>query len=206
MQKPPRVWIAASEAPRVLVPAAASALSRGRSSLVPLHRSTSVQGAELAGPWLLRTAVRLPRGARLAAPGEQACRWLGAVHVRWLNYLGIGAAALHEGRDVVHWASFVARGPGDVVVGPRKITSVTLTRRPNDVLLVAGTLLESAPWPLLCRALGRSEHDAAFLEASAVPATMLAKDVQPQAWAAYLRSMLHLSLALTELQDGAPVE
>lgn len=203
MTKPPRIWIAASPAARVLVP---SGTPTARGSRLPLRRSAGLQGAELAGPWLLRAAVRLPRSPYAGPAGEQACRWLGAVHMRWLHYLGIEAATLHEGRRIAHWASFVARGPGDVVVGPRKITSIAHVRRGGETLLVAGTLLEPPPWELLCRALGRPEQEAAFVDACAVSARSLAGQVQPHAWAAYLRSMLHLSLALTELQDGTPLE
>lgn len=201
MQKSPRVWIAASQVARVLVPAGThvpQASARG----VPVQRRACLQGAELAGPWLLRAAVRLPGAGSDALPGRQACLWLGAVHARWLRYLGVGSAALHQGPDVVHWASFVARRPGDVVVGPRKITTIAETRRAGETVVIAGTLLRSPPWRLLCGALGRPEQEAAFLDACAVAANALTDEVDAQAWGAYLRSMLYLALAFTELQGG----
>lgn len=203
MRKPPHVWVATSQATHVVLPAGV-APGIPRRSVVPFHLSRCTQGAELAGPWLLRAAVRVPRGEAFAAAGLEGTRWLGALHVRWLHRLGVQSAGLYEGPEVVHWASFAARRRNDVVVGSRKITSIAATPRAHDTLIVADTLVEPAPWLLLCRALGRREQEAALLDARSVAVSARAGPGAPDVWAAHLRGRLHLALALSELQDGVP--
>lgn len=203
MTKPAHLWVTTAATARVLMPG--DPVGGGAPPpVMPLRHSRAVQAAELAGPWLVRAAVRIPIAPGVVTSALQRGRWMGALHVRWLRYMGIAPATLYEGPPVAHWASFGMRLQGDVLVGPQKITSVAEVRRPDHALVVASTLLHPPPWELLCRAMGMPMHEAGVLDSLSVCASsMLARSVDAQLWAASLRRMLHLSLSFSELQQEA---
>lgn len=163
---------------------------------LPVRRRSSGGGAVLSGPWLLRALVVLPRSHVLAQHGlVAAARWYGDVHCRWLRGQGIVDAALHAGPTVDHWACFAGRGPGEVVIGERKIVGIAQTWKLERVLLSAATLISPPPWNLLCRAMRQPADDAAVLAARATSAQdCLGQPIDPQAWARSLGSALDAGL------------
>ena len=201
MAKPARLWVGTAPTPRAVVPRGLRAIAPAPREL-PVHLSWCCQAAELAGPWLLRAAVRVPLPRGVPSSSLRRSLWMGALHVRWLRHMGIAPARGYEGPPVAHWASFGARLPGDVLLGQQKITSVCEMRRGHEALLVASTLLNPTPWPLLCTALGREATEAVALDHLCVCASSaLAHTVDARAWAAGLRSMLHIALTLGDLQE-----
>ena len=163
---------------------------------VQWHRSRAMQAAELEGPWMLRVCVRLPVQPGSGVSPLLAARWLGAVHVRWLGQMGLGSAAPYKGPVLPAWAAFRARGPGDVVVGTRKVCSVAATASGGHLLLVASTLLKPPAWGVLGAALGRPKQDLLDLHDSALAASMLlGRRVDAEDWAAHLRQALQLTMA-----------
>lgn len=198
--KAPRLWVCIAPAARALVPRD-HILALPRPPLLAVRRSSCVQGAEFAGPWVLRSALRVSLEDPRALAPAQGTRWLGALHARWLGYMGVHGLSVYDGRAVRHWASFVARAPGDVMLGERKVTSVAEARGAGETLLMASTLLQQPPWPLLCRAVGAPLRDLELLDESAGTAATTLATQDPELWAAHLRRMLHLSLALRELQE-----
>lgn len=197
----PRLWVTIAPVARVRVPRDHIFLVP-RPALLPVLRSACVQGAEPAGPWVVRAGVRLPAG-ELGGQG-QGPRWLGALHARWLGYMGLPGVAVYQDPAVRHWASFVARAPGDVLLAGRKITSVADYRCGGAALVVASTLLAVPPWDLICRAVGAPQRDLHVLQEGSVAAATLLPMLDAQDWAAQLRRMLHLSLALRELLEPGP--
>lgn len=203
LSKPPRLWVCIAPAARALVPRD-HFLTLPRPPVLAVRRSCCVQGAELAGPWLLRSGVRLPLDGVHAPTSPNAGRWMGALHARWLGYMGVEGLSVYEGSPVRHWASFVARAPGDVMLGERKVTSVAAARGGSETLLMASTLLQQPPWPLLCRAVGAPLRDLELLDESAGAVASKQASLDVEAWPAQLRRMLHLALALRELlEEGA---
>lgn len=198
MTKPTHLWVIADPHPKVLV-------ARGQAPAtvvpcLPIGVSRRCRGAELLGPWLLRAAVRVPAAQTGALPDP--CAWMGALHARWLGYMGLAGVGTYQGAPVGHWAAFSTRAAGDVMVGGRKIVSLTEIRRPGETLVVASTLLRPPPWALLCRTLDRSWEEIPLLvEAATSASAELHGPVDEQRWAASLRSMLHLSLTLPQLRS-----
>lgn len=178
--------------------------------VLPVRLRASGGGAVLTGPWLLRAAVLLPTSHALASRGPAAAaRWFGDVHLRWLQAQGEGGAALHTGATVAHWACFAGRGPGEVVIGQRKIVGIAQAWRRRAILLSSGTLLSPPPWPLLCAALRRPREDADLLAAVTVSAAdCLGREADTATWADALRDALERALWQTEaVADGwAPVD
>lgn len=200
MSRRSRCWVLTSAQPRLLLPMGSGAVPGVPG--VPWHRSRAVQGAELEGPWMLRAAVRLPLGPRPSKAVVFGARWIGALHLRWLCQMGLQSAAPYAGPVQPSWAAFRARAAGDVLVGSRKVCSVSEVFGRREVLLVASTLLHPPPWATLGAALGRPDREVAELGDGALAASMLlGKRVDAAAWAASLRRLLHLSLGIRELQE-----
>lgn len=168
--------------------------------VLPLRRRSGGGGAVLTGPWLLRAAVRLPPGHVLAGRGPvAAARWFGQVHQAWLQAQGITDTRLCDGPTVGHWACFAGQGPGEVMVGDRKMVGITQTWRQRAVLLAAGTLVSTPPWHLLCTALRRPREEAGTLASVTVSAAAcLGHDVDAGAWADALRHRLERALLSAE--------
>lgn len=159
MNAPPvRWWVAAGRRQAIV-------LGRGQrdrpvASPLPVRRRASGGGAVLEGPWLLRVALRVPRDHPLAARGPVAlARWTGGVHADWLQSLGV-PAHVHAGPTSEHWACFGGRGPGEVLVGERKLVGIAQAWHRSFIILQAATLLHPVPWALLCDA---------FLQPAAAP-------------------------------------
>jgi lipoate-protein ligase A len=163
---------------------------------LPVRWRSSGGGAVLSGPWLLRALVVLPRSHALAQEGLAATAlWYGDVHRGWLHEQGIADAAFYRGPTLHHWACFAGRGPGELLVGERKIVGIAQTWKRRYVLLSAATLLAPSPWHLLCRAMGRPAADAALLSARTTSAQdCLAAPVDPLAWARGLHTALQLAM------------
>lgn len=162
---------------------------------LPVHWRITGGGAVLRGPWLLRGALRVPRGHRVLGAGPvTAARWFGQVHARWLHRMGVPLAHCHDGPAVAHWSCFAGRSPGEVLVGERKIIGIAQAWRRDVVLLTSGTLLSEVPWPLMADALGRnSPRDMQDLHRSTVDVQRCVGPMRPNAWAASL---------ITELEDA----
>lgn len=192
--KPVRIWTGIDRR---------ASLSLGRSMrrlkpipLLPVRLRITGGGAVLRGPWMLRSAVRLPREHVLLRGGPaQAARWLGGVHVTWLRRLGMTHIECYEGPVLEHWSCFSGRVPGEVVMGPQKITGIAQVWRRHDVLLTSGTLLSAVPWSLLC---GAMHHDRPLevdaLKAWAIDAQQCLGPLPPQPWAESLFATLSEAL------------
>ncbi|MGQ2978749.1 MAG: lipoate--protein ligase family protein [Polaromonas sp.] len=172
--------------------------------VLPLRQRSSGGGAVLRGPWLLRAAVRLPPGHELARHGPiAAARWFGQVHQQWLQAQGITDTRLSDGPTVAHWACFAGRGPGELMVGERKMVGIAQTWRQRAILLAAGTLVAEPPWHLLCTALGRPPEEAGRLASVTVcAADCLGHGVDAGAWADALRDRLEQALDIA--REGVP--
>lgn len=165
--------------------------------VLPIRRRASGGGAVLAGPWLLRAAVRLPRGHVLLqhGPGSLA-RWMGSIHLGWLQAQGLHGACLYEGTAQDHWACFAGRSTGEVLVAGRKLTGIAQRWQRSGVLVSAGTLIDPPPWALLCEALARPASDAQELACSTTSLSACRPCVvDKRAWAGNLRRALLLAVA-----------
>jgi lipoate-protein ligase A len=163
---------------------------------LPVRLRSSGGGAVLSGPWLLRAVVVLPRSHPLAQDGPvAAARWIGDVHRGWLREQGIAHAALHAGPTVGHWACFAGRGPGEVLIGDRKIVGIAQTWKRRHVLLSAATLLTPPPWNLLCQAMRQPADEAAVLAARTVSAQdCVQRPIDPQSWTRSLLKALRFAV------------
>lgn len=188
--KPARVWAGID---------ARASLSLGRSmqlmptrTTLPLRRRITGGGAVLRGPWLLRGALRVPRGHGLLGAGPSfAAHWFGQVHARWLRRMGLPHVECYEGPVVEHWSCFAGRLTGEVLVGERKITGIAQAWRRDEVLVTSGTLLSAVPWTLMAQALGKgSSHDMQELDTSTVNAQQCLGPIVPMAWAVSLYTEL----------------
>lgn len=150
----------------------------------------------LDGPWLLHAAVLLPRDHPLGFTGPvAAARWIGTAHAGWLQSLGGAAATCHDGPTLAHWACFAGRGPGEVLVGGRKLTGIAQAWRRDRILLSCATLLWPPPWQLLCDALQRPASDAALLaDATSCMRQSPAGQLEVGRWAAGLHAALERAL------------
>ena len=193
MSHPPRFHVLVPAQVRLLLPR--DAHPPEGSPQVQWHRSRAAQAAELEGPWMLRVCVRLPlqRGSGVSA--DLAARWLGAVHLRWLDQMGLHSATPYNGPVQRGWTAFSARNPGDVMIGTRKLCSVAAAASGGHVLLVGSTLLKPPAWGVLGTALGRPKQDLVELHHSSLAASMLlGRRVDAQEWAAKLRSTLQAAI------------
>jgi len=140
---------------------------------LPARYRTSGGGAVLAGPWLLKALVVLPRphGWLDQGPARAAQRFAD-VHRRWLAAQGIETET-YRGPVLDHWACFAGRSPGELLVHDRKITGIAQTWRRRRVLLWSGTLLGGVPWDVLANALSHAPEAERELSTAAVSAQEL---------------------------------
>jgi lipoate-protein ligase A len=201
----PRAWAQPGNRPLVVL---------GRSQQGwPVHRVLAVRqrasggGAVLSGPWMLRSAVRLPRDHPLLKRGPAAAaRWFGDLHLEWLQAQGVRGLERYEGPLQDHWSCFSGRGPGEVLVDGRKLVGIAQRWRRRDALLSAGTLLTVPPWESLCAALGRAPAVADELARDTVAiAECLGHAPDPMHWAGSLRHALHAALAQLPPPSAAPL-
>jgi lipoate-protein ligase A len=193
--KAARAWVLAGGRPAIILGRSQHLLAAH--SELPVRRRASGGGAVLAGPWMLRAAVRLPRDQSLARHGPAAlARWLGDVHLQWLQAQGVPGLELQQGAGERHWACFARLGTGEIGVGGRKLMGVAQVWRRSVVLASAGTLLQVPPWEVLCEALGHPASEAAELAAATVTLAQCApRQLEPEEWAAALRVKLEAALA-----------
>lgn len=191
MNRPARAWVLADRAPAIVLGRGQRGLPL-RPSPLPLRRRASGGGAVLVGPWLLCAALRLPRSHPGVRDGPAAAaRWFGELHLHWLRDAGLDQARLYRGPARDHWACFAGRGPGEVMLGDRKLAGIAQCWRRGDVLLFAGTLLAPPPWSLLCDALGQPRGEADRLGADTVSlAECLPQAADPRRLAAALAAAL----------------
>jgi len=195
VDKPPRAWASPGRAPAVVLGRSQRALDLV--PVLPVRHRASGGGAVLTGPWLLRAALRLPRTHLLVRDGPlPLARWFGRVHLRWLQTLGLGDARLHSGGSREHWACFGGQGPGEVFVHGRKLAGIAQAWRRSSVLLVSGTQLSAAPWPLLCTSFRRPPDEARELARATIALDeCLGCPVDVLACARSLRAALDLACA-----------
>lgn len=165
-------------------------------------------GAVLTGPWLLGVSVVLPYGHPWLGEGLlESYRQLGQLHAAALAERGIAAQALppstvadaneKPGRTV-DWACFGSLSPWEVVDAQgRKLVGLAQRRRQNGVLLVAGTLIATPDWQMLCDAMGQAQ-DAPLLRRRTVSCEALAgRPVAAQPLASALQQALAQALKQT---------
>lgn len=192
--KPARAWVVAGGP-------AAVVLGRSQHQLavhspLPVRRRASGGGAVLTGPWMLRSAVRLPRDHPLVRHGPAVlARWFGGLHLQWLRAQGVPGVEMQQGAGERHWACYARMGTGEIGVGGRKLVGIAQVWRRSIVLASAGTLLDAPPWGVLCEAMGHPAAEAAELAAATVTlAECGPMGVAPAQWAASLRSALHAAI------------
>lgn len=149
-------------------------------------------GAVLVGPWMLSASIVLPTAHPLVtASAVQSYRWLGELYVSVLSSFGIATEAItpeaakasqqRNANSELGWACFAGLSPWEVVVDQRKIVGLAQVRRRTGNLLVAGVLLGSPAWPLLCRAMDKPLEQASALERCTISCAERAGRVIPMA-------------------------
>lgn len=194
MPQPPAAWVAVGRRPALVLGRSQHGLRPA--TCLPVRRRASGGGAVLTGPWLLRSLVRLPLTEALAreGPGSLA-HWVGGVHLRWLASLGLQDAELY-GRPVQdHWACFLGRGPGEVVVQGRKLLGIAQAWHRGTAWAWSATLLQPPPWTLLCDALGQPEAAALLAQRTISMQECLGGPLDPVACERSLRAALQRGLA-----------
>lgn len=155
MRGPPRAWTAVGRRPALV-------LGRSQHALQPatpmaVRRRASGGGVVLIGPWMLRSLVRVPTTHAAARDGPAPlARWTGNLHLQWLASLGLQGARLHEGRALNHWACFLGRGPGEILVDDRKLVGIAQAWHRGTAWVWSAVLLHPPPWALLGEAFGQS--------------------------------------------------
>lgn len=165
-------------------------------------------GAVLTGPWLVSASVVLPPGHPWLRAGLlEGYRQLGQVHTAALAELGIAAQTLPPSAvalvnerpgEPVEWACFGSLAPWELIDAQgRKLVGLAQRRQQTGVLLVAGTLVATPDWQLLCDAMGQPQ-DAPSLRRRTVSCEALAgRPVAAQVLASTLQQTLMQALHLT---------
>jgi lipoate-protein ligase A len=203
--------VAAASARVWCYPHPAIVLGRAQHALLPAldddrHRivtRASGGGAVLVGPWLVGASVVLPIGHRLLPPGAVAdsYRWLGALFVEVLAHHGVAAESMPREQTWkapadLAWACFAGMSPWEVVIGERKLVGFAQRRNRHGVLLVAGALVGSVPWAMLCEAMRQPAAQAVELAAITIDASQVRHRPLPVAeFAADLAAVLADALA-----------
>lgn len=176
----------------------------GRAELVERE---SGGGAVLTGPWLVSASVVVPHTHPWVRDGLiDSYRKLGQLHVAALQELGLSARALppQELRRpaqpgavaVVDWACFGSLSPWEVVDAEgRKLVGMAQRSRKAGVLLVAGTLIGAADWPLLCELMGHPEDEPRLRQRTASAQELVGRQIDAEWFAENLRHSLQAALA-----------
>ena len=162
-------------------------------------------GAVLTGPCLVGVSVVLPNGHPWLGEGLlESYRHLGQLHAVALAELGMAALSLPPpavadanerlGRRV-DWACFGSLSPWELIDAQgRKLVGLAQRRQKTGVLLVAGTLMATPDWQLLCDAMGQAQ-DAPVLRQRTVSCAELARQpISPAQFAQVLTQALAHSL------------
>jgi len=170
-------------------------------------------GAVLTGPWLVSASVVLPHAHPWSGAGLiDSYRRLGQLHAAALRELGVPARSvppreLPRARDpcgltTVDWACFGSLAPWELVSADgRKLTGLAQRRCQAGVLLVAGTLVDAADWPLLCDAMGHPEHEPTLRQRTSCATELAGQRIDADRFASVLSR--HLTCALSEAGDGS---
>lgn len=167
-------------------------------------------GAVLTGPWLVSVSVVLPPEHSWVCNGLiDSYRRLGQLHVEVLKAFGVAARTLppqelpraqHAGDgSAVGWACFGGLSPWELVnTEGRKLVGLAQRRCRSGVLLVAGTLVGAADWPLLCDAMGHPQHEPLLRQRTVSAEETAGSQIEPEHFAAALTQWLERELLVTE--------
>ena len=160
----PRFRIWRHDVPAVVLGRAQRSLGarrgRGRGRDLPVVDRLAGGGAVLVGPWLLDLSVALPISHPFVAGRSIAASydWIADLFVSVLAGEGVeartaGIADAGRAPPELTWACFAGISVGEVLVRGRKLVGFAQRRNRHGVLIVAGLLLDTVPWPLLCEAV-----------------------------------------------------
>jgi lipoate---protein ligase len=164
-------------------------------------------GAVLTGPWLVSASVVLPHGHTWSAGGAiESYRRLGQLHLAALDEVGVPARCAPPpeltrggepcGLAVVDWACFGSLTAWELASADgRKLTGLAQRRCQAGVLLVAGTLVDAADWPLLCDAMGHPEHESTLRQRTSCASELAGRRIDADRFASVLSR--HLTCALS---------
>ncbi|HEX2529966.1 MAG TPA: ligase [Burkholderiaceae bacterium] len=162
--------------------------------------------AVLTGPWLVSASVVLPNGHPwIGSSVVDTYRRLGELHVAALREYGVPASALPPQEvprasalnsvGVATWACFGGLSPWEVVNAEgRKLVGLAQRRRRSGVLLVAGTLINSPDWHLLCDAMGYPEHEPVLRQCTVAMEEITGSPIEPERFASMLNRLLEQAL------------
>lgn len=162
-------------------------------------------GAVLTGPWLVGVSVVLPQGHPWLVGGLlESYRHLGQLHAAALAELGMTAQALPPsavadanerlGRRV-DWACFGSLSPWELIDAQgRKLVGLAQRRQKTGVLLVAGTLMATPDWQLLCDAMGQAQDTLRLRQRTVSCAELAQQPISPDQFARVLTQELEHSL------------
>jgi lipoate-protein ligase A len=133
-------------------------------------------------------------------------RRLGQLHVDVLKEFGVPAHArppwaLQHTNDScgitdVNWACFGGLSAWEVVSADgRKLTGLAQRRRQSGVLLVAGTLIGSTDWALLCDAMDHPDHELTLRQRTVSSAEIAGRQIEPELFASVLLRTLKRALS-----------
>jgi lipoate-protein ligase A len=175
----------------------------GRATLL---QRESGGGAVLTGPWLVSASVVLPPDHDWVRGGlVESYRRIAELHVAALQAMGVPARALpphevaraNEAGAVPRWACFGSLSPWELVNAEgRKLVGLAQRRRRNAVLLVAGTLIGRADWPLLCHAMGHPEDEAVLRQRTVCAEALAGRRIEPEQFASVLTQGLERALSV----------
>lgn len=176
----------------------------GRAALL---QRESGGGAVLTGPWLVSASVVLPPDHAWVRDGVvESYRRFAELHVAALQAIGVPSRALpphevarvNEARATVRWACFGSLSSWELVNAEgRKFVGLAQRRRRSAVLLVAGTLIGRADWPLLCQAMGHPEDEAVLGQRTVACEEVAGAPIEPGRFAAVLAQELERELSVT---------
>jgi len=185
----PRFAVWTYEAPAVVLGCSQRselAALQTRAPQIPALVRASGGGAVLTGPWMVSSSVVVPLSHPWVAPRiNDSYQPLAELYVRLLAPLGVEAAGVPPaevpGMDArlgpkIAWSCYGSLGAWEVVDRGRgrKLVGLAQRRQRHGMLLVAGTLVQTPDWPLLCAALGHAE-DAQAMRGRTVSCRELAR-------------------------------
>lgn len=160
----------------------------------------------LTGPWMVGVSVILPPDHPWVCKSlVESYRALGQLHVAALQALGVAARALppQEVRQVneavgtlpVDWACFGSLSPWEVVdTRGRKLVGLAQRRQGSGVLLVAGTLISTVDWDLLCAVMGQPQDAPALAHRTACVQALADHHLLPEQFAHCITQQLACAL------------